>query len=201
MFSSLYKMWTRQSKRSTAAAAVDRCCHLVDKSGKGSQRCVGEESDYSEISSCSWTSSPLISCSGRVPGRVHIAWAKCPNTVASNVEILEPMKYFLSPAGQRKKKELTKKCKLNIHIICFYSSWSPVLKSMFSLWNHDNEADGKGSLCVEKCDLSLLFPFRNYRYIHFHFIFTSWWSGCSQQQQTSDSLLEDQNIKREGACW
>lgn len=50
------------------------------------------------------TNSPLISCSGRVPGRVHIAWAKCPNTVASNVEILEPIKYFLSPAGQRKKK-------------------------------------------------------------------------------------------------
>lgn len=45
---------------------------------------------------------PLMSCSGRVPGRVHIACARCPNTVASNVDILEPIKYFLSPTGQRR---------------------------------------------------------------------------------------------------
>lgn len=48
---------------------------------------------------------PLISCSGLVPGRVHIAWARCPNTVASNVDILEPIKYFLSPEGQRRDKK------------------------------------------------------------------------------------------------
>lgn len=40
---------------------------------------------------------PLISRSGLVPGKVHIAWAKCPKTVASRVESLGPMMYFLSP--------------------------------------------------------------------------------------------------------
>lgn len=42
-------------------------------------------------------SSPLMSCSGRVPGNVHMAWARWPNTAASTVETLEPMMYFLSP--------------------------------------------------------------------------------------------------------
>lgn len=49
---------------------------------------------------------PLMSCSGRVPGRVHMAWARCPNTVASNVEILEPIKYFLSPLEKTKQKNV-----------------------------------------------------------------------------------------------
>lgn len=44
-----------------------------------------------------YLNSPLISCSGRVPGSVHIAGAKWLNTAASTVESLEPMRYFLSP--------------------------------------------------------------------------------------------------------
>ena len=47
---------------------------------------------------------PLISRSGLVPGKVHIAWAKCPKTVASRVESLGPMMYFLSPAAERERE-------------------------------------------------------------------------------------------------
>lgn len=42
---------------------------------------------------------PLISLSGLVPGNVHIAWARCPKTVASRVESFGPMMYFLSPVN------------------------------------------------------------------------------------------------------
>lgn len=40
---------------------------------------------------------PLMRCSGLVPGNVHITWDRWPNTVASKVESLGPMMYFLSP--------------------------------------------------------------------------------------------------------
>lgn len=44
--------------------------------------------------------SPLINCSGRVPGRVHMAWARWPNTAASTVESFGPIRYFLSPVQE-----------------------------------------------------------------------------------------------------
>ena len=46
---------------------------------------------------------PLISRSGLVPGKVHIAWAKCPKTVASRVESLGPIMYFLSPTAEKER--------------------------------------------------------------------------------------------------
>lgn len=49
---------------------------------------------------------PLINRSGLVPGKVHIACAKCPKTVASRVENLGPMMYFLSPAADRTERSL-----------------------------------------------------------------------------------------------
>lgn len=49
---------------------------------------------------------PLINRSGLVPGKVHIACAKCPKTVASSVENLGPMMYFLSPAADKTERSL-----------------------------------------------------------------------------------------------
>lgn len=52
---------------------------------------------------------PLIKRSGLEPGSVHIAWARCPNTVASTMVTLEPMIYFLSPKNTQQSEKLDKK--------------------------------------------------------------------------------------------
>lgn len=53
---------------------------------------------------------PLMSRSGLVPGKVHIACAKCPKTVASRVESFGPMMYFLSPAANGTERSLEWHC-------------------------------------------------------------------------------------------
>lgn len=59
---------------------------------------------------------PLINRSGLVPGKVHIACAKCPKTVASRVENLGPMMYFLSPVADRTERSLLACAALHRHM-------------------------------------------------------------------------------------
>lgn len=59
---------------------------------------------------------PLINLSGRVPGSVHIACARCPKTVASTVEIFGPIMYFLSPVNTTEnisQPDVTSQLKIN----------------------------------------------------------------------------------------